>query len=348
MNMDGWLIIVWVSVIVSLTYCRVVTARLPPGKRRLVSLLPVLYGFAVLPLYTSSMFFTAVNALFITWLSTFKLLLFAFNRGPIASPPSSDSLPVFIAMAALPFTIAAEPRRKGKALPLNLATEIPLAAVIISVVYDHKDNLSLYILLPLYVCLMFLLVDFLVELSSFAAGVLLGLELEPASDEPYLSTSVREFWSRRWNITVGRILREAVYQPVRSVAEPAVGRGWAALPAVVATFVVSGLMHELILWYMIRAPPSWEMTMFFVVQGAGVVAESALEIGLAENKWRVPPWVRRPLSLGFVAATGFWLFFPPLMRNGVDTQVIGECRFAGEMLKKKVMALALSLPPLKF
>ncbi|KAL0362883.1 UNVERIFIED_CONTAM: Cell division protein FtsZ1, chloroplastic [Sesamum calycinum] len=299
---------VWLAVIASLSYCHFVSARLPKGKWRLISLLPIFYVFAILPLYTTSAFLTAVTAFFITWLASFKLLLFAFDQGPICSNPPK-SLPVFVAVAALPFKIKpkndAPAPRKSKKLPLYLATEIPIC----------RANLDI---------------------------ALLGLALEPPSDEPYLATSLREFWGRRWNLTVNSLLRQTVYKPVRSSAAAVVGKDWAALSAVLAAFLVSGLMHELLFWYVSRASPSWEMTMFFVVQGVCVVVEFGLQVALAEKKWRLPWFVSRPLSVGFVVATSFWLFFPPLMRNGSDVRVIEEFRDAGSSSLKCSLELGRS------
>ncbi|KAL0353692.1 UNVERIFIED_CONTAM: putative long-chain-alcohol O-fatty-acyltransferase 4 [Sesamum angustifolium] len=330
---------VWLAVIASLSYCHFVSARLPKGKWRLISLLPIFYVFAILPLYTTSAFLTAVTAFFITWLASFKLLLFAFDQGPIYSNPPK-SLPVFVAVAALPFKIKpkndAPAPRKSKKLPLYLATEIPISAVLISILYDYKDYIHTHIVLIAYCCLVFLLIEILVELSSLLVQALLGLELEPPSDEPYLATSLREFWGRRWNLTVNSLLRQTVYKPVRSSAAAVVGKDWAALSAVLAAFLVSGLMHELLFWYVSRASPSWEMTMFFVVQGVCVVVEFGLQVALAEKKWRLPWFVSRSLTVGFVVATSFWLFFPPLMRNGADVRVIAEFRYVGEVVKEKV------------
>ncbi|KAL8462417.1 hypothetical protein ACS0TY_032629 [Phlomoides rotata] len=321
---------VWLIVTASLCYCRLISAKLPKGKWRFISLLPIFYIFTLLPLFTSSAFFTGVTAFFITWLSNFKLLLFAFDRGPIAPDPDPKPLPTFIAMAALPFDINRTPTpNKSKKLPLFLATEISISVVLFSILHDYKQRIHPQIVLILYCCLVFLLIEILVELSSLVAWALLGLDLESPSDEPYLSTSLREFWGRRWNRTVNSILRQTVYRPVRSATEAAMGGDAAAVAGVMAAFVVSGLMHELLVWYITRAPPSWEMTMFFVVHGVCV----AVEFGMAERKWRLPWFVAAPLTVGFVVGTSSWLFFPPLMRNGADTRVIEEVGFVLEVVK---------------
>lgn len=324
---------VWMAVMAALCYCRLISATLPKGKWRLICFAPVFYLFSILPLYLSSAFITAVTAFFITWLATFKLLLLAFDRGPLAAEPPT-SLPLFIAAAALPFRLkpnTAAAAKKPKKLPLYLATEIPISAVLVSIIYAKKEDLHPFLVLTTYCCLVFLMIEILVELSSMVVRALLGMELEPPSDEPYLAASLGEFWGRRWNLTVNGILREAVFRPVRAAAAAVVGRETAAVIGVVASFVVSGLMHELLFWYVSRAAPSWEMTMFFVVHGVCVVAE----FGVMGKKKR--PWfVTGPATVGFVIATSFWLFFPPLMRNGSDVRVVEELQFAGEFVIGKM------------
>lgn len=323
---------VWVAVVGALCYCRLVSARLPKGKWRLISIAPALYAFVILPLYISSAFLTAVTAFFITWLASFKLLLFAFDHGPLASEPPR-SLLSFVAIAALPFKLKPNTAAaKSKKLPLYLATEIPISAVLISIVCEYKENMHPFFLLVAYCCLVFLMIEILVELSSKLLRAVVGMELEPASDEPYLSASLQEFWGRRWNLTVNNILRDAVFRPVRAAAAEAVGGQTAALVGVLAAFLVSGLMHELLFWYVSRAAPSWEMTMFFVMHGFCVVAEFGVK-----KKAAVLPWfVTGPVTVGFVIGTSFWLFFPPLMRNGSDVRVIEELQYVGELLMEKM------------
>ncbi|KAE8813679.1 putative long-chain-alcohol O-fatty-acyltransferase 4 [Hordeum vulgare] len=72
------------------------------------------------------------------------------------------------------------------------------------------------------------------------ALLLLGMGLEPQFDRPYLSASLRDFWGRRWNLSVPVVLRPCVYRPVRARLGPAAG--------VLAAFVVSGLVHELMFY----------------------------------------------------------------------------------------------------
>ncbi|GFY84361.1 DNA topoisomerase 1 beta [Actinidia rufa] len=203
------LIKVWLSITASLCYCYFISSRIPKGKYRLLSLLPIFSLFTHLPLQLTFAFPTAVVATFITWIATFKLLLFAFDRGPL-SPNPPKSLALFITIACLPIRskqIQNNPSpespksTKPKKLHLNLGSEIVIFAFLIGVLNEYREIMHDKIVLVVYCVLVFLLVEVLFSFSNGVVQALVGLELEPPSDEPYLSTSLQDFWGKRWNLT---------------------------------------------------------------------------------------------------------------------------------------------------
>ncbi|KAL6975238.1 hypothetical protein U1Q18_024033 [Sarracenia purpurea var. burkii] len=340
------LINVWILIALSLCYSYFLSSKIPKGKFRLLSLLPIFSLFAVLPLGLTYAFPTALTAFFITWLANFKLLLFSFDLGPL-SPPTM-SLPLFIATACLPIRTkqphhhnhsqpppSQEKPPKTKKSSLNLAAETAVLSFLMGAVHHHRDVLHPKIVLTLYCLLVFLMVEVILSLANAAAGALMAVELEPPSDEPYLATSLQDFWGKRWNLLVSNTLRHTVYKPVRSVSAAHIGRRWAALTAVMASFVVSGLMHELLFYYVTRVSPTWEMTGFFVLHGVCVVAEMGVKRAVS-GRWRLPWVVSWPLTVGFVVATSFWLFFPPLTRSGADVKVIGEFKCFGDFATRNL------------
>ncbi|KAJ9672267.1 hypothetical protein PVL29_025759 [Vitis rotundifolia] len=82
--------------------------------------------------------------------------------------------------------------------------------------------------------------------------------------------------------------------------------------------------------------PTWEVTWFFVLQGVCTAAEVAAKKAAA-GRWQLPPAVTRPLTVVFVAFTGFWLFFPQLLRNHVDDKTIGEYSILVDFVKEKTL-----------
>lgn len=329
---------VCLSVIISLCYCYFIASRIPKGKYRFISLLPIFTHFTILPLYLSSALTTGITSFFITWLANFKLLLFCFDRGPL-SWGQPKSLPLFISIAALPCKVK-ENKNKPKKIPLNLAMETLLAAMLITLVHNNKQGNYIHpkIVLVLYCCLLYLMLDVIVASATTIVRAVVGLELEPPSDEPYLATSLQDFWGRRWNLMVTNILRHTVYLPVKSASTGLLGKDMASLVAVFATFVVSAIMHELIVYQLARAPSTWEMGSFFVLHGVCVVVELMVKRAFGD-RWSLPPFVSGPLTVAFVAVTGFWLFFPPMINNGLDMKVINEVMLGIEYMKRKLLVM---------
>ena len=341
-------IFAFASVLASLSYCYFIAARIPKGFLRLICLLPVYYHFTILPLYVPSVFFRGVSALFITWLGNFKLLLFAFGRGPLSSDQSMP-LHIFIASGALPIrtklpnvnpsSTSSGPSKKKLPFLNNLGTEILALSVIFGLAAKYKESVHPAVVQIAYSIAMFFLIEVLVALSSFVVRALVGLELEAPSDEPYLSASLQDFWGKRWNLSAANALRHTIYKPVRSISEIVLGNRSAVLAAIFATFVVSGLMHELIYYYVSGAKPSWEVTWFFVLHGICVMIELVLKTAVG-GKWEVPRLIAAPLTIGFVAATGMWLFFPPLTKMEIDRMIFEEFSQAGEYVNGRLVALS--------
>ncbi|GLT57540.1 hypothetical protein SLA2020_305060 [Shorea laevis] len=98
-----------------------------------------------------------------------------------------------------------------------------------------------------------------------------GLELESSSNEHYLATTLQGFWGRRWSLPVSNALRHTVYKPIRSCLKNLLGQSLATVAALLAAFLFSGLMHELLYYYLARANPTWEVTLFFVLHGVCVI-----------------------------------------------------------------------------
>lgn len=70
-----------------------------------------------------------------------------------------------------------------------------------------------------------------------------GYSLEPFSDAPLTkSTSPSDFWGNRWDRPVESSLRRGCYRPLRLIG------GYSRGVAAFGTFVLSGLIHEYVLW----------------------------------------------------------------------------------------------------
>lgn len=106
-----------------------------------------------------------------------------------------------------------------------------------------------------------------------------------------------------------------------------------------STFVISALMHELIFYYMGRVWPTWEITWFFLLHGACLVVEIVIK-KLVNSRFRLPRVIATPLTVGFVMVTGFWLFFPQLLRCKGDARALEEYALVGAFVKDVVAGAA--------
>lgn len=198
-----------------------------------------------------------------------------------------------------------------------------------------EDSLPPYMKLCFNCVALYFFIDIVVGFFNTIARWVFGIEFEEPSNEPYLSTSLQDFWGRRWNILVSNLLRLTVFIPVRSAMIDVAGRRRSAAVGVFAVFVVSGLMHELLFYYVNRESPSWEVTGFFVLQGVCVLLEFQLKMAVGE-KFRMHYAVCWVLTMGFVVVTASWLFFPPVLRNGTVARLTGDCRAVLELVNDLV------------
>ncbi|KAM3328084.1 acyl-CoA-sterol O-acyltransferase 1-like [Capsicum galapagoense] len=320
-------IVVWAIILTSLCYSHTIAKFIPKGKSRFVAIIPIVCLFFKLPFCLSSINLGANTSFFIAWLANFKLLLFAFGKGPLSSTPPLP-LSSFIPLACLPIklqTSSIKTTQKSKKSTLNLVTKIALLAILLRV-YNYKDYLHTKIILFLYCLYIYLSLEIMLTMISTMVRVASQVELEPPFDEPYKTSSLQDFWGRRWNLMVTNTLHPAVYVSVRSMVidrGPHFSRKWAPLPAVLVTFIVSGLMHELIFYNIGRLKPSWEVTFFFIIHGVALSLEIVIK-KLLNGKIMIPKIISGPLTLGFIIFTSFWLFFPPFLRGKADVKACAE------------------------
>jgi hypothetical protein len=131
-------------------------------------------------------------------------------------------------------------------------------------------------------------------------GVLMqtGVHLTETFDAPILARSPRDFWGRRWNLFVHRWAIRNVFFPLGGVR--AIGR------TTLLVFAVSGLMHEYLLIACADGVTSrvGHTVGFFLLQGAGVLAESRV-------RRKLPRSMAVLLHLAFLLVTTP-IFFRPL------------------------------------
>ena len=91
-----------------------------------------------------------------------------------------------------------------------------------------------------------------------------GIDAEPIMKAPIAASSLSDFWGRRWNLAFRDLARAYVFRPfVRRLGVPG---------ATMAVFVVSGIVHDLVI--SLPARSGWGLpTLYFVIQGFGLLFE---------------------------------------------------------------------------
>lgn len=114
---------------------------------------------------------------------------------------------------------------------------------------------------------------------------------------PLASRSLADFWAARWNLGYSQMLARVVMRP----AEPLLGsRG-----AMLAVFLVSGLLHEIAITLPVGAGFGCP-TLYFLLQGLAVEIERLPVLARFRRAW-CALWVLAPLGL----------LFPPAFREEV-------------------------------
>jgi len=125
-----------------------------------------------------------------------------------------------------------------------------------------------------------------------------GVKADPIMSAPLGSTSLGEFWGKRWNLGFRQLAHELVFQPLY--------RRLGANTAGLLVFAVSGVIHDLVISLPARGGYGLP-TLYFLLQGGGVTTERSRlgsRLGLAQG---VRGWCFMTL---FLTAPVFWLFHP--------------------------------------
>jgi len=143
----------------------------------------------------------------------------------------------------------------------------------------------------------------------------LGINVITPFRNPYLATSLTEFWSFRWNILISRLLKETVYKPCISAFDGRLPA--AAVVGMLLSFLVSGLMHEFMILHLDPKYFGFFM-LFFACHGAAAICENlgtrlTAPLRLSE---RYPAAMRRAsflLTFVFVYLTTESFFVPAIV-----------------------------------
>lgn len=319
----------WMIVYACLAYTYVAGKIAPPGKVRSLLIMPVVALFLLLPLplRLTSVPLGGLTGLFISWVGSFKLALFALGKGPLATDIPNITFSQFLAVGSLPIIISKKSSVMEYLSTSTMDRIFVFKAVSFALVYKmfrFESQLHPIVTFLMYGYQIYLTLEFIAFGIRAVAEPLLGLDLDLPFIEPIISTSVQNFWGRRWNLAVGGILRTSVYDPLKTVMSPYVGRRHAQRLGVLATFGTSALMHEIIFYYLSRKQPTWDMTWFFLLHGIVVVVETDMK-RLVGKKWQLPWMVSVLLTLSFMSSSSLIVIYPKIQQcNGRNVHAAEE------------------------
>lgn len=130
----------------------------------------------------------------------------------------------------------------------------------------------------------------------------LGVDCRPLFRSPAMASNLNDFWSLRWNLGFSEMAAIAIYRPVFRI--------FGRKAALAATFLFSGLVHELAISLPVRAGFGLPMT-YFILQGLLVLFETALHhSGFPINR---RPWLGRLWVWFWIVAPLPILFHRPFL-----------------------------------
>ena len=129
----------------------------------------------------------------------------------------------------------------------------------------------------------------------------LGVDADSLFRAPLRSTSLKEFWGRRWNLAFSEMTAIGVYRPVSSMAGRRIG--------VAAGFVASGVLHEVAISLPVKAGFGLPL-LYFALHAIAMLVEPRL--GLASK-----PWLGRAWTCAWLVLPLPILFHPPFLRGVV-------------------------------
>jgi len=133
--------------------------------------------------------------------------------------------------------------------------------------------------------------------SDIARGSaqLLGFHFMVNFRQPYLATSIRDFW-RRWHISLSTWLRDYLYIPLGGSAEP----GYKTYRNLLLTMLLGGLWHG----------ANWTFVVWGWLHGVALAFERFIDANTAflkNPRLQIGTWAKRIILFHFVCLS--WIFF---------------------------------------
>lgn len=129
----------------------------------------------------------------------------------------------------------------------------------------------------------------------------LGVDAKSIMSSPLRSTSLSEFWGKRWNLGFRQLSYDLIFRPLQ--------KSWGVWAAGFLVFIASGVIHDLVISLPARGGYGLPTT-YFVFQGLGVTVERSKFGKLLSLREGFRGWL---FTVVITAGPAFWLFHPPFV-----------------------------------
>jgi len=133
-----------------------------------------------------------------------------------------------------------------------------------------------------------------------------GIDAPSIMQAPIMAASLAEFWGRRWNLAFRDLAHQWIFRNMVKL--------WGAAAATCSVFVISGLVHDIVISIPARGGYGLP-TLYFVIQGGGILLERRLSSrcpGFRNSLWN------RVFTFLFVLAPVPLLFHQPFIERVIQ------------------------------
>jgi len=262
----------------------------------------------------------------VSWWSSFKALAILLGQQPLAQDRSKLPLLLWI---CFPLTMKDKSDKEKVSetsfqLFLRFALKVVLVWCLVNALVFIPYPLLCHII---YAFLLYLFCSLLLDLC--AAICRPWFPLDAHFDKPFLSNSLSDFWSRRWNIQAAKTLYYTVYLSIcpRNQCPPK----WKRVVAVLCTFMVSGILHEFLL-FRINRRITGHWFIFFTLHGFLLVIEKWFHhSGMLLGSFSGRIWCMCVLVI-----TSEYFFWRPILDSGLVLKAVSLFSIDGTLLERYV------------
>jgi hypothetical protein len=299
------------------------------------------------------------------WWTNFKIIALAGGRGQLCGSLTTPkflalaALPVKFAEDDLSNAPAGFGNNQNRQSFFGMLCKLLLLAGCMTVIPD-LPNESQALKNVLYSFALYATLGALFDAGALIGVVFFSTPTAPHFDLPFLAHSFSNFWAMRWNLVAGGSLRDIVYAPIiegswvaleannrntsrsrrkstsekTKISKRRASNGPSPVRRVAGVFLcfaVSGLMHELVFWALredraVSVGLGYEWFLFFTVQAPVVLLEYWVSKRFYWLQKSIPKLLQIFLFLGMQLALANLLFFPPVIRDGLDVRVVADVR----------------------